>query len=223
MENVNMFEKLAQGMQNLYINQNVFNPARFDDPIALQTDWRRASAGGSNFRTFKLVQVNPYRVEFKTTPGAVFFALVFFVLGLALMFLFSKYANWSSPGVETIIPLLIGLIFAVAGGYMLCLQMLPIVFDKREGLFWRKQKPISALSLNDATKNCARLEHIHALQIVAEYVTGKNSGYFSFELNLVLKNGKRINIIDHSIKQKLDRDAKLLSDFLKIPIWDATN
>jgi hypothetical protein len=139
------------------------------------------------------------------------------------MFLFSKYANWSSPGAETIIPLFIGLIFAVAGGYMLCLQMLPIVFDKREGLFWRKQKPISALSLNDATKNCARLEHIHALQIVAEYVTGKNSGYFSFELNLVLKNGKRINIIDHSIKQKLDRDAKLLSDFLKIPIWDATN
>jgi hypothetical protein len=68
MENVSMFEKLAQGMQNLYIHQNVFNPARFDDPIALQTDWMRASAGGSNFRTFKLVQVNPYRLSLKPLP-----------------------------------------------------------------------------------------------------------------------------------------------------------
>lgn len=222
METASMYEKLAQRIQSVHYNQYGFDPAQFNDPIALQTGWMRASPGGSSFRTFKLVEVNPSRVEFKTTFGAVLFSLIFIVLGTGLTTLLIRYSNWASPGAETIIPLFIGLIFAAVGGYLLYRQMLPIVFDKREGLFWRKHKPVSVLRLEDATENCARLEHIHALQIVAEFISGKNAGYFSFELNLVLKNGKRINIIDHSKKEKLDRDARLLANFLKIPIWDAT-
>jgi hypothetical protein len=222
METTNLFEKLAQGMQHMYYNQNAFSPAQFNDPIAMQTGWMRASMGGGNFRTFKYVQVNPYRVEFKTTLGAVLFALTFALLGTGVIILVASFADLSSPGLETIVPVLLGFIFACLGGYMLYRQMLPIVFDKREGLFWRKRKPTTAISFNDSTDNCVRLDFIHALQIIAEFVNGKNGGYFSFELNLVLKNGKRINLIDHSKKEMIDRDAQRLADFLKIPLWDAT-
>ena len=78
------------------------------------------------------------------------------------------------------------------------------------------------MSLNDASEDCVRLEFIHALQIVAEFISGKNANYYSYELNLVLKNGNRINIIDHNNKGRIDREAKVLSEFLGVPVWDAT-
>jgi hypothetical protein len=75
---------------------------------------------------------------------------------------------------------------------------------------------------NEATAKYVRLELIHALQIVAEYIRGKNGDYHSYELNLVLKNGNRINIVDHSCRKKLTEDVEVLAEFLGIPLWDAT-
>jgi hypothetical protein len=216
-----MFEKLAQMLQNLKNSQNVFDPAQFGDPIATQTDWRPARGGGSNFRTYKLVKVNPYRVEFKTTIGAILFSLIFALPGIGLLIFLIPNVDWSSIASGIIIALLLGLIFASLGGYMFYSQMLPIVFDKQEGFFWKERKPQAEILTNEATAKYVRLELVHALQIVAEYISGKNS-FYSYELNLVLKNGNRINVVDHGKRNNLAEDAGVLAEFLGIPVWDAT-
>jgi len=217
-----MFEKLIQSLQNLRSIQNAFDPSQFGDPIATQTDWRPARGGGSNFRTYKLVKVNPNRVEFKTTIGAIIFSLIFALPGMGLIILLIPNVDWSSLTPGNIIPLLLGLIFASLGGYMFCAQMRPIVFDKQEGFFWKKRKPQAEMLTNEATAKYVRLELVHTLQIVAEYISGKNGGYNSYELNLVLKNGNRINVVDHGKRNKLAEDAGVLAEFLGIPVWDAT-
>lgn len=101
-------------------------------------------------------------------------------------------------------------------------QMLPIVFDKQDGLFWKGRKPDSVMLTQEATAKYARLEVVHALQIIAEYLTSKNGGYYSYELNLVLKDGNRINVVDHGNRKRLAEDAQVLADFLGVPVWDAT-
>lgn len=222
METTSVFEKMAQNLQNMFNETKPFNPSVFNDPIAVQTDWTRACPGGTNFRTFKLVQVNPYRIKFRTTFGAVLFALIFLLVGLGLIVLIIWESYLTAFTTELMVAGVLGLVFAGVGGYLLYRQMLPIVFDKREKLFWKKHKPNSAMSLNDVSEDCVRLEFIHALQIVAEFISGKNANYYSYELNLVLKNGNRINIIDHNNKGRIDREAKVLSEFLGVPVWDAT-
>lgn len=222
METTSVFEQMAQNFQNMLNQAKPFNPSVFNDPIAAQTDWTRACPGGTNFSTFKLVQVNPDRIKFRTTFGAVLFALIFLLVGLGLIVLIIWESYLTAFTTELMVAVGLGLVFAGVGGYLLYRQMLPIVFDKREKLFWKKRKPNSAMSLNDTSEDCVRLEFIHALQIVAEFISGKNSNYYSYELNLVLKNGNRINVIDHNNKGKIDREAKVLSEFLKIPVWDAT-
>ncbi len=77
-------------------------------------------------------------------------------------------------------------------------------------------------------KHFAELEKVHALQIIAEKCSTKGergrSGtpYHSYELNLVLEDSKRINVVDHGDQDSLRKDAGTLAAFLDKPIWDAT-
>ena len=217
-----MFEKLAQMMQILQTNQIPFDPAVFGDPVATQVNWRPAKGGGSNIRTCKLVQVNPNRVEFKSTVGAIIFSLVFALPGIALLVFILPHVNLFVLDSGIIVALLLGLIFASLGGFMFYSQMIPIVFDKQEGFFWKGRKPQPEMPTSEANAKYVRLEQVHALQVIAEYISGKNGGFYSYELNLVLKDGNRINVADHGNKRKLAVDIEMLAEFLGVPVWDAT-
>lgn len=72
-------------------------------------------------------------------------------------------------------------------------------------------------------KNIVPLSQIIAIQIIGEIVQDEYSKYKSFELNLVLKNATRINVIDHSNLDGIIEDAEILSLFLNIPIWHAAS
>ena len=66
-----------------------------------------------------------------------------------------------------------------------------------------------------------KLEDIHAIQLISEYISGEKSSYYSYELNLVLKDAGRINVIDHGNDGVIINNAKILSRFLDVPVWDA--
>lgn len=217
-----MFEKLAQMARDFeYARNHPFDSAQFGDPIAVQTGWRPIKGGGSNIRTYKLVKVNPYRMKFISTIAAIIFSLIFALPGTGLLILLIPNVDWSSIDMGIMIGLLLGLVFASLGWYMFFRQMRPIVFDKQEGFIWKGRKP-TEMRAYETTDKYVWLESIHALQIIAEYMSGKNGGYYSYELNLVLKNGNRINIVDHGKRKKLAQDAEVLAEFLGVPVWDAT-
>ena len=67
----------------------------------------------------------------------------------------------------------------------------------------------------------AKLDSIHALQLISEYCRGNKSSYYSYELNLVMEDGSRMNVVDHGNQAKLREDAQTLSTFLDKPAWDA--
>jgi len=219
-----MLKELMEKIQSLAGNRDTFDPAQLNDPVALQTEWTPAKGGGSNFRTHKLVSANSNRMEFRASFGALAFYFLFLLIGLGVLIAFS-YFKFSSGGfsfrAETLVPLVLGLIFATIGGCMLYFGTIPIVFDKREGYFWKGRKAPEEVFDKNAIKSLTKLDEIHAIQLISEYCRGNKSSYYSYEINLVLKNGKRINVIDHGNQNKLRSDAATLAEFLQKPIWDA--
>jgi hypothetical protein len=97
----------------------------------------------------------------------------------------------------------------------------PIVFDKSSGHLWKGRKDPNKALDRMAHDEFTRLEQIHSLQLLSEYCHGRKNSYYSYELNLVLEDGKRVNVIDHGNLDQLRMDARRLSGFLQIPLWDA--
>jgi hypothetical protein len=220
-----MFKKLIEKMKSMASDRVSFDPSSLNDPVAMQTDWTPAKRGGANFRTHKLVVVNSNRREFRASLGAKLFYFIFLLVGIGVLIGFS-FSKLSSGGfsfqMDTIMPLLFGVIFASVGGSLLYYGTAPIVFDKRKGAFWKGRKSPDEVFNKKALKYFAELERIHALQLISEYCRGNKSSYYSYELNIVLEDGSRINVVDHGNQSKLRDDATTLSDFLGKPVWDAT-
>jgi hypothetical protein len=118
-------------------------------------------------------------------------------------------------------PMLIGLVFAGVGGGLLYFGTAPIVFDKRERYFWKGRKGPRDVFNPKSLKNLVEIGQIHALQLISEYCRGDKSSYYSYELNLVLEDGKRINVVDHGNLDKVRDQAATLAEFLGRPVWDA--
>ena len=64
------------------------------------------------------------------------------------------------------------------------------------------------------------LSEIHALQLLSKDRSDAEHSYHSYELNLVLEDGKRINVVDHGDETQIRTDAQALSRFLGKPVWD---
>ena len=93
---------------------------------------------------------------------------------------------------------------------------------KKIGAYWKGRKSPREVFNKSELKNFAELDDVHAIQLISEFVRGNKTSYHSYELNLVLQDGKRLNVIDHGNKNVIKENAETLSKFLDKPIWDAT-
>ncbi len=219
-----MLKRLAEKLNRMVQSAPAFDPAALNDPIALRTQWTPVRRGGCNFRTHKLVTVGLDRLEFRSTVGAKVFYLLFLLIGVGVVIGFAVAGITSRRiafNMATIMPTLIGLVFAGVGGALFYFGTIPIVVDTRKGYFWKGRKAPDEVFNKAAIKHCCETERIHALQLISEYCRSDKSSYYSYELNLVLDDGSRINVVDHGNKAKLREDAERLASVLGKPVWDA--
>jgi hypothetical protein len=221
-----MLEGLALKLRGLKVEPVTFDPADLGDDVATRTEWEPAKSGGSNFRTHRFVAVDHGRAEFRATPGAVAFYLIFLLMGLGVMVVFTiatrAIPEGSGEAFPLIFPIVIGSIFVAVGGGMLYFGTAPIVFDRGRGEFWKGRVAPYEAGNRLEIKHHTKLDRIHALQIISERCRTKNSTYYSYELNLVLDDATRMNVIDHGDLDDMRRDAETLAKLLGKPLWDAT-
>lgn len=197
----------------------LFDPSAFQDPIAMKTSWTPLCRGGSNFKTAGLHKIDEQRMEFRASVGMKLMALAFLIAGLAIgASVVAKKPEQS----KDFIPIAIGIVFAGAGAWMLRHATTPNVFDLRHGYYCKSRQKPELMMDPSKLKHYADLKRVHALQIISEYVRGDKKSYYSYELNLVLDDGSRVNVVDHGNHLALRTDAETLSQFLNKPVWDAS-
>ncbi|MAO64775.1 MAG: hypothetical protein CL666_07220 [Balneola sp.] len=219
-----MFKKMiakAQQRKEDYQNAMEERLNDFGDPLAKKIDWSPLKGGGTNFRTHTLTE-DFNRLSYKASKGAMFFAGIFAAVGV-LVPVFIIYGSIGSGAEifasENLIAAGFGSIFAIVGLYMFKLFTTPITFDKNVGFFWRGKNTPELYGKNDPS-NSVRLSDIHALQLIAERIKSDNGSYFSFEINIITKEGERVHIVDHGNRRSIYEDAETISKFLNVPVWD---
>ncbi|HFB66811.1 MAG TPA: hypothetical protein ENJ60_14865 [Aeromonadales bacterium] len=197
--------------------------AFIDDPVAKITHWEPLNSGGANFKTHRLVLVNSSKIIFRPSIFALLFYIIFIIVGASV---FIKGVNelplsYQQINQDSFIFMGVGALFLIVGVYLLYTGTRAIVFDKIRGYYWKGKPPSKHLRLNTYHPNIASLKSIHAIQLVSESIQKENSSYYSYELNLVLKSGDRLNVIDHGNYEKIQSNARQLASFLHKPVWDA--
>lgn len=236
-----MFENLKDGlaekvqemkdmaMEMMEGKNSRYNLEQFEDPIALTTQWTPAKSGGASFKTHKLIMDEFGALRYKMAIGNIIFSMIFIMVGLATtvggvyMLVKTIFLSANSSGnidFTFLFLILFGLMFSLPGALMLYFSSAPIVFDKKIGYFWKGRTKPNNRENNGKIKYLAKLEEVHAIQLLSEYIRGDKSSYYSYELNLVLKNGNRVNVVDHGNEVKIREDAQTISEYLEIAVWD---
>ena len=191
--------------------------------IAMKVDWTPLRSGGANFKTDSLKQINLSRLEVQKSTGAYLFSGIFALLGNGTM-LFGTYAVIEEDGLSFVIlaPVLFGGLFAAVGIGTLIYPR-PRIMDRRYGWYWSGSKSLAREQDFMKLKKSARLSDIAAIQIIDEHCSGNKGGsYTSWEINLVSKDGQRLNVMDHGNKDSISADARKLGEFLGVPVWENT-
>ncbi len=213
-------DKLKEMAENLVDRGPRFDPAQFNDPLAERIEWGPAKGGGTNVGTHSLREVSHERVQFKVNLLALLFPGIFMVVGIAALIGLTVGAINSGQYILLLFAFVFGGVFTSVGFFIWRSWTTPRVFDKRLGYYWRGRKePIPGMR-DGNPKDMCKLEDVHAIQLLREYCRGNKSSYYSYELNLVLHDGTRINVVDHGKRRRIQEDGQQLGQFLNVPVWD---
>ncbi len=218
-----MFDKLKEKIENLFLDEQAINVFSFGDAIAEKIDWKPLENGGSSHRTQKVRALGNSRIEVIATLETILLCTVFILVGIVMSglwvyaaFMENQFANFDWHWVFA----LIGLVFFSVGLLFIVKMSRIKVFDKQIGYYWvGKKGPWQTYDFKKEER-FVELRMIHAIQLVRHLVKSDDSSFYSYELNLVLKDLRRINVMDHSKLNKLREDADTLAAFLNVPIWD---
>ncbi len=218
-----------------FIQSRTFDPSTIGDDLALKTEWKVMHRGGTNFRTHKLEQDHLNLAVFRPTIQVKLFTLLFYGVGIAIFIFW--YRSIYEPGMEmeaeNLIPAFMAVLFPGIATVFYFLKSKSVFFDKLTGSYWtgRGSKP-DQHSDSKSMAGGASLDEIYALQLLKTYSRNKtrgshgrgtrNRGHFVYELNLVLNDSSRYHVVAHGSEKKMKEDAEKLSEFLEVPVWDAT-
>lgn len=176
--------------------------------------------GGSNFKTHALVESSSSQLRYRPSVGGALFGFLFFGIGLGFVIfnLIFEDGLMYNPSLFNLFGLAFGLIFAFAGGYILYHLYKPRVFDKQSGYYY---KGYNFKPNERELEHQFKLNTIVAVQIIGETIRDSDGSYGSYELNLVLEDSSRRNVVDHGSLKAIIDDAHIVSAFLNVPIWHA--
>jgi len=200
------------------------------DEVVNKTNWTPLVSGGISIKTRRLVKVGNDRIVLKTTARLYILFMLFIAVGCFTMFL----AFYGEGNGNPILVFLIGLVLFMIGIYLLLRQTKKITLDNHLKAMWQGKENPAKMINPSGIDGYVSLNKLHAVQILKELVENdtsddesgfstKNNDYFSYEINLIMNDGKRINIVDNAHKQSINTQAYAIADLFKIPVWDACN
>ena len=184
------------------------------DPLADKISWSPLKGGGANFRTHRLVEkTRQNQLQLKTSGLFKAISLGFSGVGsvIILYALSEKAIQGESFAPSAFMDILKdihpnGFIFLLLG---LVLYRFLASSSRFDGV-----EQVATVGGKKYT-----FDQFGGLQIVSEMVSSKQGLYTSYELNLVLKDGNRVNLADHADLTALLKEGRRIADFIGVPLW----
>lgn len=214
-------------------SEKLHDPNRFNDEFAKNIEWTPITKVGSQFCTRRMAKLGNHIVAFLPSLSFLLFSALFIGVG---GYLIRRFANIHTPlsyyfthSIQAIridfhqmvnalnsdrwIEVPFASIFFLIGLIALVFALKPIYFDLRDNYFMKGFSfwGVERVSLYD----------IYAIQMISNPDSADD--YTNYELNLVLKNKDRINVVCHSRDNIIRKQAQKLSRILSIPFWDMTS
>jgi hypothetical protein len=206
------------------------DPSRFGDPLADSIDWQPLGGAGEAglTRTHTLVADGPDRLLLQGRAVLLPVGLAILAIG-AVVSVYGLF-SWRAGFGAMFGPLLVGLSLVAVGLLMIDIARTPIVFDRGRDLYQRGRASDQPMVRKLTRYQSCSLSDVRALQILAKLESSTSSGggsskwtyYLSYELNLVLGDQSRLNVLDHGDPAALRGDAATLAEFLGVPVWDGS-
>ena len=194
--------------------QVTVNPAAYRDPVALLTQWHPIVQAASRPR--RLVEVEAGRLELRAPTLRDLLVIAAFA---AAPFAWMGYSGASAG--QMLPDAAVVAVLALAAAAVVLWRGRPAVFDRGEGAFWIGWR----MPDDPRTDRSCRLMEIHALQLVRREWTQKREygpqTVRTYQLNLVLRDGRRITLATVKNLKRLREDARQLRLFLGCKVWDA--
>jgi len=219
-KNMQLFQHLISIFED---KRELLDLSSFNDPLALEISWTPIVRGGSSFCTHRAKEnrsLSGTTIRFQATTGAKLFCAAFVGAGLiGSLGVLTTFLLATQPFHLAAIPvaffaMLFPVIFGGAGALLYrSLQRHECTFDKFTGQLVRGE------TIHKLTDVCA-------IQLIRERIRSSGTGnsshssYDSYELNLVRRDGTRLNVTDHGSLSRIRADADLVAGYLNIPIWD---
>lgn len=226
MDNIkNVQEEKEKKLQD-YINN-------IDDNIVKSAWFWAIKWWWANFKTHTMINDNLWNIIFKAQLWFVMIFLIAFWIPIfvSISWIISDIIWWNFIlDIENLSKylwsIIISLLFWLPAWGIYFLMINSFIFDFQNWYFYNKRfqnKLYFYLNDDKYKEKIIQLKEIHALQIVSERVSWKNSSYTSYELNLILKDSRRINVIDHWNINQLRKDTEELAMKLWVKVYDITN
>lgn len=163
---------------------------------------------GPKFRSHTIV-FNEETAYLKPTISSLLFCTLYIIVGIFLLALAIAVYVKNNQADFAIFLGGFGISITTFG----CVLVMPFVkhvfFDKNTGKF------------KNNIDRTVKIDNILSLQINNKIITSKHGlNYPCYELNMLTKNGRRINILNHNDIKQLKGDAEKLSAFLSIELLD---
>ncbi|MEP0265203.1 hypothetical protein [Dokdonia sp.] len=196
------------------------NPAIFNHPLAEKTSWEPLKHGGSSHKNVNLIKVDNNTLEYKPNTVSKVFTYLFLV-GPILFLVIRHFVFKNDDNNSEVLFLLVPIAMTIGGAVTTYFLHRPHKFDKKLGYHYKSYKNPTSKRDIQSSHGWTLLSSVEGIQIIKERVKTKNSSYKSYEINLVLENGSRKNVIDHGNYEAVKKNAKTIADFLGVPYWDA--
>ena len=179
-----------------------------NDPVAEITYWQPMTKGASNFRMQEIKQTKEALI-IQPSFEVKLFCAAFISVGVTPIAI--RYSlNWQHLDfiLDPIIsPTSIFIIIGFLIGWVLMKRRV-VISKVKQTIYTSGQK--------------VPLHMVYALQVITNIAGGRGHGvYRNSELNLVLKDGNRINLLNHGDEAYFKHQELQLSNLLSVPVWQA--
>lgn len=217
-----MLKELVKKIDSAIPSLFPVDPAQFNDPVALQTEWKAVRTSRSGASSNKLIQKDANLLAYKPSLMGRIMGIIFALAGASVIAVFFTMTD----DVQAIFLLVVGLIFAGVGVLIFFQASTPVAFDKSVGMFYKGRKQQRLADAADV-KRTARFSDIHAIQMIARLESSSDNNnntptrfYTVFDMNLVRHNGERVFVTTYGKAERAREDARMIAEFINVPVWD---